>query len=64
MSIFFNKKLFFCYLSILILIMIDNLIFDPKKQIWINLELYFSRYEISNFRNFSRIFLFLFMNLI
>ena len=29
--------------------MIDNLISDPMKQIWINLELYFKRYEISNF---------------
>ena len=29
--------------------MIDNLISDPKKQIWINLELYFESYEFSNF---------------
>ena len=29
--------------------MIDNLIFDPKKQVWINLELYFESYESSNF---------------
>ena len=29
--------------------MIDNLIYDPKKQIWINLELYFESYEFSNF---------------
>ena len=27
--------------------MIDNSIFDPTKQIWINLELYFESYEIS-----------------
>ena len=29
--------------------MIDNLIFDPMKQIWINLEFYFESYEFSNF---------------
>ena len=29
--------------------MIENLIFDPIKQIGINLELYFERYEFSNF---------------
>ena len=29
--------------------MIDNLIFDSMKQIWINLELYFESYEFSNF---------------
>ena len=29
--------------------MIDNLISDPTKQIWINLELYFESYEFSNF---------------
>ena len=29
--------------------MIDNLISDPMKQIWINLELYFDIYEFSNF---------------
>ena len=29
--------------------MIDNLIYDPKKKIWINLELYFESYEFSNF---------------
>ena len=28
--------------------MIDNLISDPPKQIWINLELYFDRYDFSN----------------
>ena len=28
--------------------MIDNLISDPMKQIWINLELYFKIYEFSN----------------
>ena len=32
--------------------MIDNLIYDPMKQIWINLEFYFERYEISNFYGF------------
>ena len=34
--------------------MIDNLIFDQMKQIWINLKLYF---EISEFSNFLEIFL-------
>ena len=29
--------------------MIDNLIFDPMKQIWIDLELYFESFEFSNF---------------
>ena len=29
--------------------MIDNLIFDQIKEIWINLELYFESYEFSNF---------------
>ena len=29
--------------------MIDNLISDQIKQIWINLELYFEIYEFSNF---------------
>ena len=28
--------------------MIDNLISDKMKQIWINLELYFENYEFSN----------------
>ena len=32
--------------------MIDNLIIDPMKQIWINLELYFESYEFSNFYGF------------
>ena len=32
--------------------MIDNLICDPIKQIWINLELYFERYEFYNFKDF------------
>ena len=36
--------------------MIDNSISDPKKQIWINMELYFESYEFSNFYEFSRIF--------
>ena len=30
--------------------MIDNLIYDPTKQIWINLELNFESYEFSNFK--------------
>ena len=29
--------------------MLDNLISDPMKQIWIKLELYFEIYEFSNF---------------
>ena len=29
--------------------MIDNLISDQMKEIWINLDLYFECYEISNF---------------
>ena len=44
--------------------MIDNLIFDPTKQIWINLELYFECYEfyifLGNFWNFSDFFMNLF----
>ena len=32
--------------------MIDNLISDKMKEIWINLELYFESYEISNFKGF------------
>ena len=48
-------SVFFKYKFILILFikfdsrMIDNLISDPMKQIWINLELYFERYQFSNF---------------
>ena len=38
--------------------MIDNLIYDPMKQIWINLELYFESYKISNFRDFLNFFKF------
>ena len=32
--------------------MIDNLISDQMKEIWINLELYFESYDISNFSKF------------
>ena len=32
--------------------MIDNLISDLIKQIWVNLELYFKTYEFFNFRDF------------
>ena len=39
--------------------MIDNLISDQMKQIWINLELYFESYEFSNFSKFSNFFEFL-----
>ena len=42
---FLINNLFSCYLNILI----DNLISDLMKQIWINLELYFESYEFSNF---------------
>ena len=37
--------------------MIDNLISDQMKQIWINLELYFEIYEFCNFRDVFRFFL-------
>ena len=37
--------------------MIDNLISDPMKLIWINLELYFESYEFSNFYDFFKNFL-------
>ena len=37
--------------------MIDYSISDPKKQISINLELYFESYNFYNFREFSGIFL-------
>ena len=37
--------------------MIDNLISDQMKEIWINLELYFESYKFSIFRDFSRFFL-------
>ena len=36
--------------------MIDNLIFDPMKKNWIDLELYFKRYEFSNFLGFFQTF--------
>ena len=36
--------------------MIDDLIFDQMKEIWINLELYFESYEFSNFKRFFHIF--------
>ena len=44
-----NKILFSCYLLNLIFLNIDYLIYNPTKQIWINLELYFKIYEFSNF---------------
>ena len=37
--------------------MIDYSIYDPTKQIWINLELYFQSYDFSNFIEFFGIFL-------
>ena len=36
--------------------MIDNLISDQMKEIWINLELYFESSEFSNFRDFFEFF--------
>ena len=36
--------------------MIDNLIYDQMKQIWINLELYFESCEFSNLKVFFKIF--------
>ena len=36
--------------------MIDNLISDQMKQNWINLELYFQKYEFSTFEGFFWIF--------
>ena len=36
--------------------MIDDLISDPMKQIWINLELYFEIYQFSNLYGFVGIF--------
>ena len=42
--------------------MIDNLISDPMKQIWINLELYFEIYEFSNFWDFFPEFVRIFLN--
>ena len=38
--------------------MIDYLISNQVRQIWINLELYFKIYKVSNFMNFSSIILF------
>ena len=40
--------------------MIDNLISDPRNEIWINLELYFEMYEFSIFRDFLNFFMNLF----
>ena len=37
--------------------MIDNLIYDLMKQIWINLELYFEIYAFPLFGDFSGFFL-------
>ena len=36
--------------------MIDNLVYDPMKQISINLELYFESYTFLIFRDFFRFF--------
>ena len=45
----FEIKIYSLVIQIIQFIMIDNLISDPMKQIWINLELYFNRYRFSNF---------------
>ena len=45
---FLNKNLFSCDLNKLICRMIDNLISDLMKQIWINLELNLKIYEFYN----------------
>ena len=37
--------------------MIEYLIFDQKRRLWINLELYFKSYKFLICRDFSRIFL-------
>ena len=42
--------------------MIDNLISNPMKKNWINLELYFERYEFSHFQGFFSDFLEFFLN--
>ena len=50
MSIFFKYKfILFLFIEFDFFRMIDNLISDQMKQIWINLELYFESYEYSNF---------------
>ena len=38
--------------------MINKSISDPKKEIWVNLELYFKSYEFSNFYEYFENFLF------
>ena len=43
-----NECIFEIRISIIFKI-IDNLISNPMKQIWINVELYFESYEFSNF---------------
>ena len=49
MSAFLNKNVFSCYFLNLTFKMRDYLNSDQKRQIWINLELYFEIYEFSNF---------------
>ena len=65
MSVFFNKK------SILLLClkfnffkMIDYLIYDQTRQIRINLELHFERYEFYNFKGYFKKIYDFFLNLI
>ena len=43
--------------------MIDNLISNQMKEIWINLELYFEICEFSNFKGFFQIFFWIFNKL-
>ena len=48
MSVFLNKNERYFYLLNFTFYNIDNLISDQMKQIWINLELHFESYELSN----------------
>ena len=43
--------------------MIDYSISDPTKQIWINLELYFEKYDFYNLLEFLWNFSWIYMNL-
>ena len=57
MSVFLKYKFILLLFIKWLLRMIDNLISGPMKQIWINLELSFKRYEFSNFLGSFEIFL-------
>ena len=45
----FEVKIYPLVIKYFEFLMIDNLISDPTKQIWINLEFYFESYEFSNY---------------